>query len=180
MLRIVLVAALALGLSTPPPAGQVPDSEAPATQPTSQPGQQTRPRGPTQARILEELLRGTEQRVARPILPEAAANSEGAEAENGESGRSLLLDGTPIWDRSGHLVHFGDRSEFHFDPTGADNAGPAVMEFNKNALLEAMEAEAEAGVAGFRISAEVTRYRGHNYLILRKYRRQISNDNLAP
>jgi hypothetical protein len=54
------------------------------------------------------------------------------------------------------------------------------MEFNKNRWLEAMEAEAEAGVTEFIISAEVTRYRGRNYLNLLKYRRQISHGNLTP
>ena len=180
MLLIVLAAILTLGVATDPPGGQLTDEQTPAAQPTSQPGVSTRPRSPTQARILEELLRGTEQHATRPILPDTASRNGEAAADAVEAGRTLLLDGTPIWNRSGRLVRAGDRSEFHFDPGEAEESGPTVMEFNKNALLEAMEAEAQAGVKEFRISAEVTRYRGRNYLILRKYRRQISNGNLTP
>lgn len=180
MVRTMLAALLAVSLTAAAQQDQDDRAQPPASQPASKPAVRSAPRNPTQARILEELLRGTEPRQAKPILP--VTSGEGGkpavEAPNGNS--SLLLEGTVLIERPGRLVRLGDRVEFHFKGgSPAENAAEA-MEFNKNGLLEAMEAEAAAGVEEFIISAEVTRYRGSNYLLLRKYRRQIAHGNLSP
>jgi len=46
--------------------------------------------------------------------------------------------------------------------------------------LEVMENEFETGVTEFVVTAELTRYRDRNYLLLRKCQRRISHGNLAP
>ncbi len=180
MLRFVLASLIAASCApqtlqekstTKPVAGSPP-----ATQPA---GQTVSPRNPTQARILAELLRDAEQARPRPILSDPDTGSVASPADLGD-GVSLLPDGYLLGDRSGRLVRRGDHVEFHFTPGGPAEDAPGIMTLNKNALLEAMETEAEAGVKEFVISAEVTRYRGHNYLNLLKYRRQLSHGNLTP
>jgi hypothetical protein len=177
MLRIVLVTLVLLSPTLAPPESHSETGQPAASQPTSQPVASTRPRNPAQARILEGLLRATEPRQAKPILPDSLDRGE---EKASAGGPPLLLDGTPVSERLGRLVRSGDRSEFHFSPGSLSGNTPLVMEFNRNALLEAMETEAAAGVEEFIISAEVSRYRGANYLLLRKYRRQLSHGNLSP
>lgn len=180
MFRFVLASLIAATCVLEP--SQAPNETTPpaASQPASQPaGQTVSPRNPTQARILEELLRDAEQSRPTPILSAPDAG-HGASAPALEEGTSLLPDGYPVVERPGRLVRNGNRVEFHFDSGGPAADAPSVMEFNKNRWLEAMETEAEAGVTEFVISAEVTRYRGQNYLNLLKYRRQVSHGNLAP
>lgn len=179
MLRIVLATLVILSPTLAPPEGHPEATQPVASQPASQPTESTRPRSPTQARILEELLRATEPRQTKPILPDASDHA-GGESTQARGGPPLLLDGTAISERLGRLVRSGDRSEFHFSPGTLGEDAPLVMEFNKNALLEAMETEAAAGVEEFIISAEVSRYHGANYLLLRKFRRQVSHGNLSP
>ena len=129
--------------------------------------------------ILEELLRDVEQARPTPILSDVAAGPKAIE-DDSHAGISLLPDGYPLSERAGRLHRSGTRLEFYFTSGSPAPDAPDVMEFNKNRWLEAMEAEAEAGVEEFIISAEVTRYRGQNYLNLWKYRRQISHGNLSP
>ena len=146
----------------------------------SQPAGSTEPAAnETQTRILEELLRDAQNARPTPILSEPGVGREGAEEESGR-GMSLLPDGYSLSELAGRVVRHGSRVEFHFTSGSPVSNAPDVMEFNKNRWLEAMEGEAEAGVTEFIISAEVTRYRGQNYLNLLKYRRQISHGNLSP
>jgi hypothetical protein len=155
-------------------------AEPPADPATSQPAvKPASPRSPTQARILEELLRDAERARPTPILSDPERGSETI-VEGGRGGVSLLPDGYPLSERAGRLVRKGGRLEFHFTSGSPVADAPEIMEFNKNRWLEVMEAEAEAGVEEFIISAEVTRYRGQNYLNLLKFRRQISHGNLSP
>jgi hypothetical protein len=149
-------------------------SPAAASQPASKPATRTAPRGPEQARILEELLRGSERRQVKPILSKPVEGQEGSEEQEGGT---LLLEGTVLIERAGTLVRGVDRSEFRFKSAGAGEERLEPMEFNKNSWLELMEAEADAGVREFVITAEVTRYHGRNYLLLRKFRRYMSNGN---
>jgi hypothetical protein len=180
MLRTLLATLVAVSLTAAAQQSRDDGAQPPASQPASEPAVRSAPRNPTQARILEELLRGTEPRQAKPILPVTPGGSSAPGAETPNGNASLLLEGTVLIERAGRLVRLGDRVEFHFKGgSPAENAADA-MEFNKNGLLEAMEAEAAAGVEEFIISAEVTRYRGANYLLLRKYRRQIAHGNLSP
>ena len=180
MVRTLLATLVAVSLTAAAQERKDDRAQPPASQPASQPAVRSAPRNPTQARILEELLRGTEPRQAKPILPVTPGSNANSAAGAPNGNAFLLLEGTVLIERPGRLVRVGDRAEFHFKSgSPAENAADA-MEFNKNGLLEAMEAEAAAGVEEFIISAEVTRYRGANYLLLRKYRRQIAHGNLSP
>ncbi len=180
MFRFVLASVVAGICLLAPPEEKDQPAQPPADQPASQPAvQPAPPRNPVQARILEELLRDVEQDRPTPILSDAAVGRKAIEDETHE-GVSLLPDGTSLTERAGRLHRSGNRLEFCFTSGSPAPDAPDVMEFNKNRWLEAMEAEAEAGVEEFIISAEVTRYRGQNYLNLWKYRRQIKHGNLSP
>lgn len=179
MLQFVLASLVAASYVLVSPQDKSKTTQPAQSQPASQPaGRTVSPRNPTQARILEALLRDAEQARPRPILsaPEAGRGTQAGS----DDGVSLLPDGYGLNERPGRLVCGEGRVEFHFASGSPAGDAPAVMEFNKNRWLEAMEAEAEAGVKEFIISAEVTRYRGRNYLNLLKYRRQISHGNLTP
>lgn len=129
-------------------------------------------RTPRQAEQLAPLLR---QREARPVTPVSERPGKSIVAD--DSG--VLADGTSVADRPGRLVRVGDHCEFEFVPS--DGAGgPISLEVLRNQYLELMEAEAERGVSEFVISAEITRYRGTNYLLLRKLLRRVANGNLSP
>jgi len=181
MLRLIFGALFfAASLLTPEQAGDdaagrsgQPATDQAATQPASRPA----PRDPEQARIFETLLRESDRPHARPVLSEATGPAtRGGEAATG----ALLLDGTPLSQCAGRLVCSGDRSLFEFKSGAPAEGAPSAMEILRNAWLEAMEAELATGVSEFIISAEVTRYRGRNYLLVRNYRRQIEHGNLNP
>ncbi len=176
MLRSMLAMLVAASYALAPQQGTDEGTDPPTGQATSQPAVRTLPRNPRQAQIFEALLGDAERRRGPTIL----SQEPGSPGDTAEDGASLLLDGTPLMERSGRLVRSGDQSLFHFKPGSFADGAPEVIECNKNGLLEAMETEAEAGVREFIISAEVTRYRGRNYLNLLKYRRQIAHGNLGP
>ena len=180
MFRFLLATLIAGACVLDPPQEDVAAAKPGESQPASQPaGQTVSPRNPTQARILQELLRDAEQTRPTPILSDPGVE-EDSPAGVGDGQKSLLPDGYGLVERPGRLVRSGERVKFHFTSGSPAGDAPDVMEFNKNRWLEAMEAEAEAGVTEFIISAEVTRYRGRNYLNLLKYRRQIAHGNLSP
>ncbi len=179
MFRCLTATVLAVCLLQTPPAQNnhpKPGAGKPAaSQPASR--RATRPSLPTQARIYEQLLRDTEP--ARPTI--MSVNPDRPAASTGKENPDLMLEGTVLAERSGRLVRSGENTAFRFAPGEVgDNKAPLVLEFNKNGLLEAMEREAEAGVSDFVISAEVTRYRGRNYLNLLKYSARIDHGNLSP
>ena len=179
MMRFVLMFLMILNPLTVPQEPPAEEQEGVAeSQPTSAPAR-VMPRSPAQARILQELLRGTE-RPHQPIISRDPQAEEPGESTRPSVRGGLLLEGEIITDVAGRLVRAGERSEFHFISGGPVDGAPSVMEFNHNGLLEAMEIETENGIEGFVISAEVTRYRGKNYLNLLRYQRQRSHGNLAP
>ena len=151
------------------------------SQPTSQPaGSGSSLRKPQQAEILRKLL--LQREPTQPILPTPDATTPAETASQPATGTSpgqLLVDGTFIVERSGRLVIENNRALFVFHVDG-DNLDLPAMELNPNQLLETMEREAELGFTDFVISAEVTRYRGHNFLNLRKVLRRIEHGNLGP
>ena len=158
--------------SSPPAATTAPAQ----SQPTER---QSFPRNPTQARILEELLHEQERDRVQPILSEGGADT-GTPGEQRADQGSLLTDGARLYEKLGRLVVSNGRSEFHFSTGALSKEIRPIMVFNKNQLLEMMEGEAQRGIVEFIITADVTRYRGENYLTLLKYRRQVSHGNLTP
>jgi hypothetical protein len=134
-------------------------------------------RKPEQAQILEHLLG---QKDVVPLQPRSAPGqrpeSGGA---NGPGAERLLLEGTLLVERPGRYVEEGGRAVF-ICRVHAEDAAPRKMPILENQLLETMEREAEAGFSEFIVSAEITRYRGKNYLLLKKVLRRASHGNLSP
>lgn len=172
-LFLAILSGLTLDLTRRAATGQ---QSPPGSQPSTAPADDGF-RKPVQARDLDELMRRQEATPVLPVAPEAAGDRRTADRDR-EAG-SLLVDGTRVVDRPGRLIRSGQRSEFEFY-VEEDSGAPRVMEILKNQFLEAMEREAEGGASEFVISAEVTRYRGANYLLLRKVLRRLSHGNLAP
>lgn len=182
MSRCVVMALIALMTGAPTQDENPKGADQPkvAEQPESSPVDTATSVKPTQSQIYEELLRDT-QRIQEPIMSTDPDRPDGAARPGEDAGDGgLLLEGTVLVERSGRLVRRGDSSEFKIAPGSLPENAPEVMEFNKNGLLEAMEREHDTGVMQFVISAEVTRYRGRNYLTLLKYRRTASHGNLSP
>ncbi len=162
--------------------GQAEDKKSAATQPASRPAESPSSlRKPAQANILKGLL-GRHERP-RPILPQSAHDAEdGVDPVAGAidpEGHPLLLEGTFLIERPGRLVYEDGRANFALQVDGGDQ-GVRTLELCPNQLLEAMEREAKSGFTEFIVSAEITRYRGRNYLLLRKILRRVDHGNLGP
>lgn len=170
----IWLAATFTALPAPPPQEAGTQLASPASQPASQPANASATlRKPEQARILEQLIRDAER--PRPIIPDSSTDVRPADSERD---RGLLLEGTILVERQGRLIRSDERSlfEMRLESDGANR----TLEILPNAWLEAMEREAATGASEFIITAEVTRYRGENYLIVRKVRRVRTHGNLSP
>lgn len=168
-LQVSICLLLAQAPAEQPPASRPGGTE---SQPTTNPAPSAATRKPEQARILEQLIRDAER--PRPIIPDATPGKAPGKATNG----SLLLEGTMIVERAGRLIRAGDQLLFETRLEDQDTA--RKLPLVPNAWLESMEGEAAAGNTEFIVTAEVTRYRGQNYLIVRKARRQVAHGNLGP
>ncbi len=82
-------------------------------------------------------------------------------------------------ERRGRLIHEDGRAKFVLY-ADATSQVPRTLEVIPNQLLEAMEREGRAGFNDFIVTAEVTRYKDRNYLILRKILRRVDHGNLGP
>jgi hypothetical protein len=155
-----------------------------ATQPaTTQPASAPRTmRKPEQVEIIESLLRDRQR--SSPILPQDPQAAVGAEVTTTQpagaaEGPGLLADGATLVERPGRMVVEDGKPRFVFY-AGADEPKLHTMDILPNQLLEALEREVQRGSSEFVISAEVTRYQGRNYLLLRKILRRVGHGNLAP
>lgn len=87
----------------------------------------------------------------------------------GATTRPVMREGTFIVDRAGRMTKLSDRVEFSFDSDGRNLSDPPVVLLPN---LNLMKMEASAGGSGrdvrFRITGEVTEYRGRNYVLLQK------------
>jgi hypothetical protein len=179
----LIAASIALAWLDTPPQGadqekQAEPGQTATSQPASEPADaQSTFRKPEQARILEELLRQKER--PRPILPSHLPSERRPGRGSGPGEQTLLLEGTPLVERPGRYVVADGRPLFVFRPDDSTRA-PQSMEILKNQYLEIMEDEAKTGVSEFVVSAEVTSYRGQNYLLLHKVLRRVPNRNLSP
>ena len=182
MLPWMLATVCALLLTGPSQETPQSETKAASTQPVTQPTEgSTTLRKPAQAEILKNLL-GRDERPT-PIRPQQPATQPGPRgtpsAGVAADGRPLLLEGTFLVERPGRLVHEDGHAKLVLNPE-AGGKGPRTIEILPNQLLEAMEHEAGAGFTDFIVSAEVTRYKGTNYLILRKILRRVGHGNLSP
>lgn len=159
LLPVVLLAAARQSAAPPP-------TSAPASRPA------VGPRVPPQVELLRPLLR--RQARPMPILPRSSES--GAQREKSEAEARLLAEGTLLVERPGEFARVNGVPTFRF----ADAPELPAMQILPNSWLEAMEELADNGFKRFLISAEVTRYRGKNYLLLVKFRRQASHGNVGP
>lgn len=142
-----------------------------ASRPTSQPSSRPAPRRPEQVRLFQDLLqKANEPGVIQP---------QGPAEPKSESAVTILPEGTTIAERAGKLVRTGDHWEFQFY---RDDVQPGLqgIEVLKSAFLDQMERLAQNGATEFVVSGEMTSYRGQNYLLIRKVRRQLDHGNLSP
>jgi hypothetical protein len=147
-----------------------------ASAPASAPISPRTLRKPAQAEIIQDLLREREQQGV--ILPQDPQTGEPVPVRPGESTDGLIPEGTILVERPGRLVTDNGRPTFVF-LTPETGGHTQTMELLPNQLLEAMERQSASG-AQFTISAQVTRYRGRNYLLLLKVLRRVSHGNISP
>ncbi|HMQ16851.1 MAG TPA: hypothetical protein PKC49_12845 [Phycisphaerae bacterium] len=159
-------------VARPIDAQERPEPPAAASQPAQPSREESGFRKPAQAAGMDALLRRQE---ARPIMPTRSAAPAGRD-EGSEGG--LWPDGALLIDRSGRAIRTGDRFEFEFSVEGETT--PRRLLLLPNQLLELLEDEHDRGAAEFVISAQVTRHRGVNYLLLQKVLRRVNNGNLGP
>ena len=140
-----------------------------ASQPTSRPAL----RRPAQAEVLRNLLSQADR--PQPVAPvDPGKGAAGKDAANPQA----LVEGTLLVERPGRLIREDGRAKFLF--SDGKNAATKAMPILESQLLEVMERESESGFPEFIVSAEVTRYKGSNYLLLRKVLRRTGNGNLTP
>lgn len=179
----VLVTVAGLGLNAagqnPPVSEQTEADEPPAS---TQPAPPATHRTPTQARIIEGLLRDRDKpkwilpREPEPVVGADVATSQPAD---GQGAAVLLPDGTMLVERPGRLVWENERPNFVFY-SDAGVSKLQTMEILPNGFREALERQAQFGNTEFVISGQVTRYRNRNYLLLTKVLQRVRHGNLSP
>jgi hypothetical protein len=138
------------------------------------PAATTRPAGSTAEEMLNQMLAPNADGT-RPIPP---APSGAGDATTGESAVApgapsitVMREGSLIVDRTGRFVRSddGQQWEFHFDADGRALRDPPVVVL-PNLTMMAMEnyVTGTSRNLRFRITGEVTEYRGRNYVLLRK------------
>ena len=168
----------------PPAPAPAPATQPTATQPATSKPTATRPaptsqttRRSEQMEIIQNLLRAERTKL---ILPQGAESVGQTDVMNAGADRApILVDGTILVDRPGRLIVEQGKPTFVFHAE-SEGAKLTSMEILPNRLLEAMQREAQTAAPDFVISAEVTRYANHNYLLLRKVVRRVGHGNLAP
>jgi hypothetical protein len=127
--------------------------------------------------MLNQLLRPTGE--SKPTQPAATVQSGGIDVTSGSAAVApgapivtVMREGTDIVNRVGRLTRSADGQswEFTFESDGRAMQDPPVV-ILPNLNLMKMES-ATAGLSRdvrFRITGEVTEYRGRNYILLRKW-----------
>ena len=174
--RIALTAFTALLVAYPqekPKSDVKPTDSQPASRPTDS---SPTLRKPAQAEVLRNLLAQQDRPVPVRPLPSGKAP---AQASVGPDGQPLLLEGTFLVERPGRLTHEAGRAVFVFHGDG-EHTGTRSMPILESQLLETIEHEADAGYSEFIVSGEITRYKGRNFLLLKKVLRRVANGNISP
>ncbi len=148
----------------------------PASQPAQDAGTgRSGRRTPTQIRIMRQLIAEKERR--RPIVPPSRPGRDGGGDADGA--QRLLVEGTTLTNRQGRLIREAEGAFFEFAALEGEGS-PRRLQINRNGLLELMEELAAIGTARFTVSAEVSVYRGRNYLLIRHAVLRVSNGNISP
>jgi hypothetical protein len=145
-------------------------------------GATTRPAGKSAEEMLNQLLKPTgdarsnaqQQQQGTPNVKSGAIDvtSGTAAVAPGAPTVTVMREGTDIVNRVGRLTRSSDGQslEFTFESDGRTMQDPPVV-ILPNLNLMKMES-ATAGMSRdlrFRITGEVTEYRGRNYILLRKW-----------
>ena len=153
-------------------------STAQTTRPAGAAGSTTRPAGRSAEEMLDQLLRPSPE-TPKPVQPSTNVPSGGADATSGKNAVapgapvvSVMREGTDVVNRTGRLTRSADGQqwEFTFESDGRTMLDPPVIILPNLNLMKM-----ETAVAGmnrdlrFRITGEVTEYRGRNYILLRKW-----------
>ncbi len=125
--------------------------------------------------MLERMLRQptTGGKALEPVkFPPAidATSGRGAVAPGAEN-LTLMREGERIVDRTGRLTRSADGQfyEFHFDADGQAMRDPPVVILPSLKLVQMETAiQSSARDLRFRITGEVTEYKGRNYVLLQK------------
>jgi hypothetical protein len=137
-------------------------------------------RTPKQVDLLRDLLRERERPA--PIIPSRERTAAQTQRRTlpglGARDPQLLPDGAMIVERPARLLVDEGRPRLLLTLPGEDQ--PRSLELNRNEWLEALERAASGGTGEFVITAEVSVYRGANFLLLRKVLERVPNGNLAP
>ncbi len=152
----------------------VEDAAVPAAAPS---GSTTRPTGKSAEEMLNQLLKPTGD-SAKPLAPTTAAQGGSVDVTSGAAAVApgapvvtVMREGTDIVNRVGRLTRGadGDQWEFTFDSDGRTMLDPPVVVL-PNLTLMLMESNATGSNRDirFRVTGEVTEYRGRNYVLLRK------------
>ena len=134
----------------------------------------TRPAGTTAEQMLNQMLAPNADGT-RPIPPAPGGATDATTGGNavapGAPAVTVMREGSLIVDRTGRFVRNSDGQqwEFVFDADGRALKDPPVVVL-PNLTMMAMEnyATGTSRELRFRITGEVTEYRGRNYVLLRK------------
>lgn len=132
-------------------------------------------RTPSQLQVIRQLIAEKERR--RPIV--APSRPGRSDVGDGERAQKLLVEGTTLTSRQGRLIRETEASYFEFVALEGEGS-PRRLRINRNGLLELMEELATNGTDRFTVSAEVSVYRGRNYLLIRHAISQVDNGNISP
>jgi hypothetical protein len=149
-----LAAAQELNIA-PPPTATAPAIPAPATQPEATPSTL-----PSAESVLQKLLQEKSNAEANggPTTTQSAKVAAGPEMEQG-----LIREGQALNDASGHLTRDPESGQFVFV---FDNGRFPPMGVVPSRKLWSMEEASIGANPDFHIDAEVTQYRGRNYLLI--------------
>lgn len=152
----------------------------PSTQAAAPASQRTTGRSQDQRELLQQIQHERENRTPiLPLPPQQTGRKAQTKAEKNAQDSALMVEGWPVVERTGRVVKVGDSTAFEFDAVGP---GPtlATMEITKNSLLEQLESVSDAARKLFVVSGEVTRYRGRNYLTLKRVSVRAGHGNVSP
>lgn len=151
-------------------------AEPPATEP-AEPDAEDAGRKPFQDDILKTLLRDQEAPQTIPQHNPVLGTLDPG-IDDGDQQKLLLIDGTRLVERVGRVQQVEDKLRINIVRAGGERM--VQLELLPNSLLELLEREVERGGSEFVVSGEVTRYRGRNYLLLRRVVRRVDNGNIMP
>jgi hypothetical protein len=145
----------------------------------------TRPRNQSADEVLDRMLQpggGGAQPLQPGNRPPAVDKTTGPGAVAPDAPvMQVMREGSFIVDRVGRLTRSADGSQFEFvfDSDGQAMQDPPVIVLpnSKLATMESVLADSSRDIR-FRITGEVTEYRGRNYVLLQKVVVVAENDKL--